>query len=113
MATPEGRVKALVKRRLEKEFPGCYRFMPVQNGMGAPALDFYYCIGGLFVGIETKAPGGKPTPRQSLTMGEIRAAHGITFAVDGEESLTNAIACIKEAQGAPSAEYESRRGGAA
>jgi hypothetical protein len=84
--TPEGKVKAMVKRCMETAFPGCYRFMPVQNGMGAPALDFYYCVDGLFVGIETKAPGtGKkqpePTPRQQSTMDEIKAAGGLCYLV--------------------------------
>ena len=92
--TPEGKVKALVKRRMEVAFPNGYRFMPVQNGMGAPALDFYYCINGYFVAIETKAPGKKPTPRQETTMSDITKAGGLAFVVDGLASLDRAIATI-------------------
>lgn len=92
--TPEGKVKALVKRRMAEAFPACYRFMPVQNGMGAPSLDMLYCVEGLFVAIETKAPGGKPTPRQLLTMQEMIRAGALVYTVDGEERLQAAIANI-------------------
>jgi hypothetical protein len=65
--------------------------MPVQNGMGAPGLDFFYCIEGMFVAIETKAPGGVATPRQEKTMEQITAAGGLCFVVDGEHSLEKAL----------------------
>lgn len=79
--TPEGKVKAAVKRMLAS-LPSHYKFMPVQRGMGAPALDFYCCIRGRFVAIETKAPGKKLTPRQEMTRQEIHGAGGLVFAVD-------------------------------
>lgn len=88
--TPEGKVKALVKRKLDA-LPKMYRFMPVQNGMGKPGLDFFLCAGGWFIGLETKAPGGKLTPRQETTKDEIEAADGIVFVVDGPESLEYAM----------------------
>lgn len=91
--TPEGRIKEKVKRALAK-LARLYRFMPVQNGMGAPSLDFLLCAGGWFVAIETKAPGKKPTPRQEDTMKAITDAHGIVFVVDGDESLERAIKTI-------------------
>lgn len=91
--TPEGRVKASVKILLKKA--GAYYHCPVQNGMGAPALDFHVCLPvkitqamvgktmGLYLGIETKAPGKKPTARQLLTIKEITAAHGEVAIIDG------------------------------
>jgi len=82
--TPEGKIKAMVKRGLDK-LPRVYRFMPVQNGMGAPGLDFFLCINGVFVAIETKAPGKKLTPRQETTMQEICAAGGFAFMIDSQE----------------------------
>jgi hypothetical protein len=101
MATPEGRVKAKVKRRLKAEFGSkCWSFMPVQTGYGAPALDYLICIDSLFVAIETKAPGKKPTPLQETTIATIREAGGLVFVVEGDETLDAAIACIKEKQGA-------------
>jgi VRR-NUC domain len=87
MSTPEDRVKELVKRTIDKNFPDAYRFMPVQNGMGVPGLDFFYCIEGRFIAIETKKPGGKPTPRQWQTMQEVARAGGRSFVVDGPDSL--------------------------
>ena len=64
--TPEGKVKDQIKSVLNKF--GIYYFMPVQNGMGKPGLDFYCCYRGKFIAIEAKAPGKKPTPRQLNTL---------------------------------------------
>lgn len=93
--TPEGRVKTLVKRRLADEFPTAYRFAPVLNGMGSPGLDVYYCIGGLFIAIETKAPGKRPTPRQQITIDAIRDAGGLGYVVDDVLTCELMIAHIK------------------
>ena len=73
--TPEGKVKDRVKRLLKKY--GCYWFMPVQSGYGAPTLDILVCCRGVFLAIETKAPGKKPTPRQELIIQQIVSAGGI------------------------------------
>ena len=61
MATPEGRVKAKVKALLKKY--NAYWHCPVQNGMGAPSLDFICCLRGKYFGIETKAGNKKGTGR--------------------------------------------------
>lgn len=89
--TPEGRVKEYVKRRMQERWPTSYRFMPVQNGMGAPGLDFFYCVNGYFLTIETKAPGKKPTPRQLVTAGDITKAGGVVWVVDSVETLEEYI----------------------
>jgi hypothetical protein len=85
--TPEGRVKAQVKRWLRSL--NAYWFCPVQNGMGSPALDFMHVqVPGVPVfAIETKAPGKTLTVRQQRTVDDIRAAGGVVFVVDG---------CVKE-----------------
>lgn len=93
MSTPEGKVKDMVRRGLAK-LSHIYKFMPVQNGMGAPALDFFLCAGGWFIAIETKKPGAKPTPRQETTIGEIEEAHGLVFVVDDQESCDHAMDVI-------------------
>lgn len=80
--TPEGKVKDKVKRLLKKY--GCYYFMPVQTGYGASTLDILACAGGVFLSIETKAPGKKPTPRQELCIADIRLAGGVVFVCDGD-----------------------------
>lgn len=86
MSTPEGRVKAKVKRALDK-LPKAYRFMPVQRGMGMPALDYYNCVGGQFVAIETKVPGAKLTGRQQATAKDIIDAGGAVFVIRDQEDI--------------------------
>lgn len=99
--TPEGRIKARVKRALATLNKHCYRFMPVQNGMGAPSLDFLNCIYGKFVGIETKAPGKRLTPRQEITAGAIRDAGGLVFVIDSDSSIDHMMAVLENLRGPP------------
>lgn len=89
--TPEGRVKEKVKKALAV-LPQCYRFMPVQNGMGTPGLDFYTCIAGRFVAIETKTPGNHLTERQSLTAEQITQSGGIVFEVHDDADIAAMMA---------------------
>lgn len=77
--TPEGKVKEKVKRLLKKY--GCYQFWPVQMGYGSPTLDCLACYNGYFIGIETKAPGKRPTPRQELTIEDMRKASASVFVI--------------------------------
>lgn len=79
--TPEGKVKDKVKRLLKKY--DCYYFMPVQTGYGAATLDILACCNGVFLAIETKAPGKKPTPRQEITIEAIEKAAGTVMVIDG------------------------------
>lgn len=76
-------------------FPKCYRFMPVQTGMGASTLDFLYCVEGLFIAIETKAGTKKPTPRQEYIAEQIAAAGGLPFVVRDEASMDETIEAIQ------------------
>ena len=80
MTTPEGYEKRDVKKYLTSL--GAYQFWPVQTGRGKAGVDCYACINGDFVAIEVKRPGKEPTPRQDVTLGEVRAARGETFAGD-------------------------------
>jgi hypothetical protein len=93
--TPEGKVKAIIKKRLEER--GIYYHMPVQNGMGKPTLDFICCMPvkitpemvgetvGLYLAIEAKAEGKEPTAIQTETMEAIEVAAGIALVVAGEK----------------------------
>ncbi len=83
--TPEGKIKKEIKELLRLH--DVYWFCPVQNGLGAPSLDFLCCFSGKFIGIEAKAPGKKPTPRQLNTMDEMFKAGADVFVVDGPESM--------------------------
>lgn len=89
MLTPEGRIKRQLRSYLKSI--GAYRFSPVQMGLGQTTLDELCCIGGRFVGIEVKAEGKIPTPRQLLTMKEIRRAGGIAVWGDSYESVVEKL----------------------
>lgn len=93
--TPEGKIKAKLRARLN-QLPKRYIFMPMQNGMGAPTLDYLICIDGRFVAIETKRPGGHMTPRQELTAQQIREAGGLVFLVDGDEAINTCLLQLAE-----------------
>lgn len=83
--TPEGKVKAKVKELLKEH--GAYWHCPVQNGMGAPSLDFVCCHRGLYFAIETKAGNKQPTPRQEITINQIRLTGGLAFVVNESEGM--------------------------
>lgn len=91
MATPEGKIKQLVKRWLKGEFPTAWYYMPVQNGMGVTGVpDFIICVNGLFLAIETKAPGKEKdvTPNQQKQLDGIGIAGGLRYVVSKKEDLT-------------------------
>jgi hypothetical protein len=96
MKNPEGYVRDPVRKYLKAI--GAYRFSPVQMGLGAATLDDLCCIGGRYVGIEYKAPGKAPTPRQALTMDQIKRAGGIAVWGDNAEHI---IEALKAALGLP------------
>jgi hypothetical protein len=84
--TPEGKVKAKVKKLLQ-EFKAYYE-MPVPGGYGKSGLDFNGCYFGLRYDIECKAPGRELTERQKVTVDKLRASGARVFIIDGsEESL--------------------------
>lgn len=85
--TPEARIKIRIKKLLDSFGERIYYFMPVPSGYGAATIDYLLCIDGLFVGIEAKRPGGKPTLRQDGVLEDIRRANGSTFVVSDDESL--------------------------
>jgi hypothetical protein len=72
-----------MKNRVRLRIAQCpcavYLFMPVQNGMGEPSLDFLGCIGGRFFAVETKAGRGRFTPRQEHTAKRMREAGAYVF----------------------------------
>ena len=82
--TPEGQVKAKIKRLLSSFRPRLYYHMPVQNGMGSPTLDFNGVVASRRFDIEAKAPGQKPTSRQSMTIEDLEAAGSRVFVIDGD-----------------------------
>lgn len=86
--TPEGKVKAAVKKLLKER--SIWYYMPVQNGMGVVGIpDFICCWEGKFLAIETKAPGKihNVTANQRNRIKEIRQAHGFALVVDNAKDL--------------------------
>ncbi len=89
--TPEGRVKALVRRRL-LSLGDCWFFMPVQNGFGAAVLDYIGCYQGVFFAVETKKDAKTPlTPRQLATKAAMEDAGAAVFVVYDAISAENMI----------------------
>lgn len=95
--TPEGRVKKVVSTYL-KELQERYEalghdiyfsmFVPVGYGK-RNTLDYTLCFAGIFVAIETKAPGKKSdlTPLQRETCRNIWRSGGKVFIISGPEGL--------------------------
>jgi hypothetical protein len=81
MATPEAKVKAKVKALLAKH--KVYYFMPATHGYGSSGVpDIVACMHGKFIGIETKANGGVPTPLQMKNLMSIVDNGGISLIID-------------------------------
>lgn len=79
MSTPEGKVKARVKKLLDEH--GAWHNWPVPAGYGIPMLDCVGCHRGEFFAVETKAPGQHMTPRQQFTKDEMEKAGGKVFVI--------------------------------
>jgi hypothetical protein len=91
-STPEGKVKDACKKYLKGI--GAWFFMPVSNGMGQVGIpDIICCYRGLFVAIETKAPGkiNNTTPNQDRVIEAIRNTKGLAVVVDDVEQLKQFI----------------------
>jgi hypothetical protein len=87
-STPEGKVKDACKKYLKSI--GAWFFMPVSNGMGQVGIpDIICCYKGIFVAVETKAPGkrGSTTANQDRVRQEIQNADGWAIVVDNVDQL--------------------------
>ena len=88
--TPEGKVKADIKKLLAKL--GAWFCMPATGGYGKSGVpDFLVCWKGLFIGIEAKAPGkgGNTTPAQDEQLEEIKQAGGLSLVCDDVSVLVS------------------------
>jgi hypothetical protein len=94
VSTPEAKVKKMVQKVLD-EFEPLYRYWPVPSGFGASSLDCIVCYNGYFIGIETKAPGKEPTPRQELCIKQMQDAGGHVFIIDSEQECEWLRSCLK------------------
>jgi len=71
--TPEGRVKARISKLLASYGNVAYA-MPVGAAYGVPAQDYIGAVNGCAFVVEAKAPGGKVTARQAVTLDRWAAA---------------------------------------
>lgn len=93
--TPEGKVKAKIKKELTR-YTELYYYMPVPGGFGKTTLDYLGCHHGRFFAIEAKAPGKKLTQMQERDRDIIRAAGGVVFEIIGDVGLEELARWLKE-----------------
>jgi pantoate kinase len=80
-STPEGKVKANIKKILQLH--GVYYAMPMGTGYGNSGVpDFLCCLGGKFLAVEAKANGGLVTALQQKNLGNIQEAGGLWWIVN-------------------------------
>ena len=91
MSTPEGKLKAQVRKWLDSR--GWYYYMPSQNGRGRVGIPDFICaapsMNGRLVGIETKAPGKRhqTTANQDREIRDINKAGGLAIVIDDVSQL--------------------------
>lgn len=83
--TPEGAVKAAVKKILDAH--GVYHFSPAANGYGRVGVpDIICCVNGYFLALECKAGKGKTTALQDRELVAITKAGGLSVVIN-EDSV--------------------------
>ena len=107
--TPEGKVKADVKKILAKYGEELDALWLVQNGMVPPALDCIVCYRGHHIEIETKAPGKKLTPRQSITAEKKEKAGAKVFVIDGDAGCSELDVYLQAVRNYETAERRAER----
>lgn len=91
--TPEGRVKAQIKKLLK--IHDVWYYCPMQNGYGKVGIpDFICCFNGRFVAIEAKAPGKELllTPNQKNVLEAIEEHGGDTMVIS--DNMDQLVALI-------------------
>lgn len=92
-STPEGKVKAAVKKYLRER--GAWFCMPMGSGFGTSGVpDFLCCWRGVFIAIETKAPGkaNNTTEMQKMQIAAICTSGGRAVVIDDVEQLKEVFA---------------------
>lgn len=84
--TPEGKVKARVRRVLDAG--GIYYFMPATGGYGRSGVpDIVGCCNKRFFAIECKAGKGKTTALQDNELRKIKEAGGIALVINEDNIM--------------------------
>ena len=94
--TPEGAVKADVKKILEEY--GVWFFMPATHGYGRSGVpDFICCFLGFLIAIETKAGDNELTALQKREIKRIKDAGGYALTIN-EANLSDLRQLLNEIQ---------------
>jgi penicillin-binding protein-related factor A (putative recombinase) len=85
--TPEGKIKAEIKKGLGKI--GAHFFQPVPSGYGKSAVDFIVCYRGWYLAIEAKRADGKGrlTALQAQFLAKVEAAGGAAVVATSWEDV--------------------------
>jgi hypothetical protein len=82
--TPEAKVKAFIDKFMVANFPGIWKYAPPGGPFGnVGAPDRFYLWKGVFIAIEAKAEGNKPTERQLMHLIKINENGGVAAVVTG------------------------------
>lgn len=84
--TPEAKVKSFVDKFMKDNFPDAWRYCPPGGPFGnAGAPDRLFLWRGIFIAIEAKAEGNKPTDLQMKHLKLISENNGIAAVVTGKD----------------------------
>jgi hypothetical protein len=88
-------ITAAIMRYL-KTVPGCFAFKEHGGMYGTAGLpDIICCYRGRFVGFEVKAPDGKLSKLQEITITKIKAAKGEAFKVTSIEEIQKILEALE------------------
>jgi len=91
--TPEGEVKAEIKKVLASYGDELYSFWPVQTGYGVRTIDCIVCYRGRFIAIEVKRKGMRARRFQERILDQISKAGGSAIDLNNVAALQDMLAC--------------------
>jgi len=92
--TPEGKVKAKVKKILDEL--GVYHFSPQSGIYGRSGIaDIIGCHSGRFIAIECKAGRGTTTALQDKELEKVRDAGGVALVIN-ENNIEEVAKCLND-----------------
>lgn len=91
--TPEGKIKAAIKKYLAAQYPNSVIYFPIASKFSTSgASDIICCINGKFVAIEVKTETGKVTELQRLFIKRVIDAGGKAFVARSVDDVISEMA---------------------